>query len=281
MEEIVYFNGSFIPFKEAKIPVLDYGFLFGYGLFETMRAYNGTVFQLDSHLSRLEDSAKRLGIPIGIPALKNAVTDTIRINDLKQARVRLTVSPGEGSPAPDPRTCTKPTILVVATKYTPYTPAIYEKGFRAIISSIRRNSQSPVPGMKTANYLESLLSRQEAIAAGVDDTLLLNEKGLLAEASSSNVFIVSNNSVVTPRVGSGILPGITRKIVLELGFELGISSMESDIRLADLLAAGEAFLTNSMIEIMPLVEVNGQPIGPGKPGAITRQLMSAYKHKVN
>lgn len=278
--EIVYLNGALIPRSEAKISVMDYGFLFGYGLFETMRAYNGVVFRLDSHLARLAKSAERLEIRIDTTSLKNAVMAPIQANKLKEARVRLTVSVGEGSLVPDVRTCINPTILVMAAKYTPYPPEIYERGFSVIISSIHRNSQSPVSRMKTANYLESLLSRQEARTQGVDDALLLNEKGQLAEATTSNLFLVSRNILKTPRLESGILPGVTRGVILELASRLGIEALEADIQLEELMAAGEAFLTNSIIEVMPVTAISGKAIGSGRPGAITRQLMTAYKDLV-
>lgn len=280
MEEIIYFNGALVPRREATIPVMDYGFLFGYGLFETMRAYGGMVFRLNSHLDRLVKSAEVLGIAVEVPTLKRAVEDTIRANGLREARVRVTVSIGEGSLVPDPRTCTKPTVLVIAGGYVPYAEEVYQKGFRVIVSSIHRNSQSPVPGMKTANYLESLLSRKEARNAGVDDALLLNERGLLAEASTSNVFLVSKRILKTPRTENGILPGITRGVILELASQLNIKAVEVDVTLEELLAADEVFLTNSLMEVMPVTAMSGKVVGPGRPGAITRKLMTAYKDLV-
>lgn len=280
MEEIVYLNGALTPRNEAKIPVMDYGFLYGYGLFETMRAYGGTVFRLDSHLTRLARSAAVLGIPVETAVLRNAVMDTLKANGLQDARVRLTVSIGEGSPVPDPRTCKSPTILVVAAKYAPYPPEIYEKGFRVMVSSIHRSSQSPVPGMKTANYLECLLARQEARNAAADDAILSNEKGQLAEASTSNVFLVGHNTLKTPGIESGILPGITRGVILELSPRLGIKTLEAVIGMNELMNADEVFLSNSLIEVMPVTAISGKTIGPGKPGATTRRLMNAYKDLV-
>ncbi|MDD4874466.1 MAG: aminotransferase class IV [Dehalococcoidales bacterium] len=280
MEEIVYLNGAMIPRNEAKIPAMDYSFLFGYGLFETMRAYNGVVFRLDSHIARLAKSALGLGIAVDTNLLKNAVTDTIKMNELIDARVRLTVSVGEGSPVPDLRTCQRPIVLVVATKYCLYPQEIYERGFSMIISTIRRNSQSPVSGMKTTNYMESLLARQEAKNAGVDDALFLNEKGHIAENSASNIFLISENAIMTPRRESGILPGITRDVILEMTPQLSITIFEADIRPEEIVEAEEAFLTNSILEIMPITNLGGKAIGDGIPGPITRQLMTAYKKLV-
>jgi len=280
MEEIVYLNGAMVPRSQAKIPAMDYGFLYGYGLFETMRAYSGTVFRLDSHIARLAKSADRLGIAVDTAILKKAVTDTLKANGLREARVRLTVSIGEGSLVPDLHSCTAPGVLVVAAKYTPYADEVYQRGFRVIVSSIHRNSQSPVPAMKTANYMESLLARQEAKAAGVDDALFLNEKGQLAEVSTSNIFLVSKNVLKTPRQESGILPGITRGVILELAPQMGIMALESDILLEEIVGADEAFLTNSILEIMPVTNLNGKAIRDGRPGPITCRLMSAYKDLV-
>ncbi len=280
MSEIVYLNGSLIPRSQASISALDYGFLYGYGLFETMRAYGGRVFRLDSHLRRLARSAEILGLPIGTLDLKDAVMDTIQANQLSEARVRITISIGEGGMVPDPSTCNKPIVLILAGHYQPYPEQVYQKGFRAVVSSIRRNSGSPLSRLKSANYLESILARQEARAAGVDEALCLNEKGLLAEASMSNIFLVTDGILRTPGQESGILPGITRETILELASPLGINTLEHDIRLDELSQAQEAFVTNSLIEVMPLTEIDGKPIGSGRPGSVTKRLMVAYRKMV-
>ena len=276
MNEIVYLNGSLLPRSQAKISVLDYGFLYGFGLFETMRAYGGQVFCLDSHLNRLVRSAKVLELPIEALDLKGAVMDTIQANKLSDARIRLTVSIGEGSMVPAPGTCKRPTVLIMAEDYHPYLEQIYQKGFRAIVSSIRRNSGSPLSRLKSVNYLENMLAKQEARAAGVDEAICLNEKGLLAEASMSNIFLVDDGVLRTPGEESGILPGVTRGVVLEMASRLGISTLENDVRLEEIAGAQEAFLTNSLIEIMPLTEIEGRHVGSGRPGPVTRRLMANY-----
>ncbi|MBA7504352.1 Branched-chain-amino-acid aminotransferase [subsurface metagenome] len=280
MSEIVYLNGSLIPRSQARISALDYGFLYGFGLFETMRAYGGQVFRLDSHLNRLARSAEILGLPIEALDLKGAVMDTIHANKLSEARVRITISIGEGGMVPDPSTCTQPTVLILAGHHKPYPKQVYEKGFRAVVSSIRRNSQSPLSRLKSANYLENMLAKQEARAAGVDEAICLNEKGLLAEASMSNIFLVNDGILRTPGEESGILPGITREVVLELASQLGINTFEQDIRLDELFQTQEAFLTNSLMEIMPLTEIDGKPVGSGEPESVTRRLMANYKKLV-
>ena len=280
MSEIVYLNGSLIPRSQASISALDYGFLYGFGLFETMRAYGGQVFRLDRHLSRLSRSAEALGLPGGIIDLSDAVMDTIQANRLSDARIRISVSTGEGGIVPDPRTCSKPTVLILAEHYWPYPEPVYHRGFRAIVSSIRRNSCSPLSRLKSFNYLENLLARQEAREAGVDEALCCNEKGLLTEASMSNIFLVSDGVLQTPREENGILPGITREAVLELASRLNISAFERDIRLEEVFQAQETFLTNSLMEIMPLTEVSGKPVGSGRPGPISRKLVIEYRKLV-
>jgi branched-chain amino acid aminotransferase len=281
MDEIVYLNGRLIPRSEAMVSIMDYGFLYGYGLFETMRAYSGHVFRLDSHLKRLASSAECLKIFIDTSVLRSSVIETILANRLKEARVRLTVSIGEGSPVPDLHSCHQPTIGIFATAYIQPKPEIYDQGYRIIVSSTWRNSRSFLPQMKTANYLESLLAREEALSNGADDALLLNEKDYVTETSTSNIFIYANNTLKTPRLGNGLLPGITRSVVLELAVQHGIEILETDIHLEELLDADEVFLTNSIMEIMPVTAVNGKMIAAGKPGLITRNLTNFYKDIVN
>jgi len=246
MNETVYFNGSLIPRSQARIPALDYGFLYGFGIFETMRAYGGRVFRLDSHLSRLSHAADILGIPVRAMELKGAVMDTLQANKLDDARIRITVSGGEGEVIPNPDTCQKPTVLITATPYHPYPEVVYQRGFRAI----------------------------------TDEALCLNEKGLLAEASMSNIFVVTNGTLRTPGEESGILAGITRGTVLKLASQMDIDTIEHDIKTNELFQAEEAFLTNSLMEIMPLTEIKGKPIGSGRPGAITKRLTAAYREMV-
>jgi branched-chain amino acid aminotransferase len=280
VSELVYLNGSLVPFNQAVISPLDYGYLYGMALFETMRSYKGRVFRLDQHLQRLALSAEELGIKVDIKELHDAVKSTIQANKLDDARVRLTVSAGEGEMTPDTSTCIKPTVLVIARQYHPYPDGVYERGFRGILSSFRRNSQSLLSRIKSANYLESLFARQEARKAGADEVVCLNERGLVAEASMSNIFLVCGGVLKAPGLDSGILPGITRGTVLELAAQQGIPTSEGDIMLAELFNAEEAFLTGSLIEVMPLTVIDNKTIGTGKPGDITGKLMTAYRKLV-
>lgn len=280
MSEVVYLNGSLIPRDQARISPLDYGFLYGFGLFETMRAYNGRIFRIESHLDRLEYAAGILGLQIDISELKGAVQDTLVANQLQDARVRITVSAGEGEMVPDPATCTNSTVMITAGNYHPYPEQVYNRGFTTSISSIRRNSGSPLAGLKSTNYMDSLLARREARSSGFDEAILLNEKGLLAEASMSNIFIVSGGVLLTPGKESGILPGITRDLVLTLASQSGIDTVEQDIELDELVHAEEVFITSSIIEVMPVTGVDMKLVGNGKPGPVTRKMMEAYRSLV-
>ena len=287
MEEIVYLNGSLIPRSQARVSVFDHGFLYGYGLFETMRAYHGTIFLLERHLKRLLNSAAVIGLSPELAEidLGKACTDTLMANGLQDARLRLTVSRGEVDSFSGSGTSVAPTVLVTARNYQALPAQIYNRGFRVGASSFRRYSQSPLSRLKSANYLLNVLARKEAEAAGLDESLLLNERGFITEGSISNVFFVAHSGLVTPPVESGILPGITREVVMELADALGIDVTEGEVRLEDLGQFDEAFLTNSVMEIMPLVEVRDNAgevitIGSGRPGKITRRLMAAYRERV-
>jgi branched-chain amino acid aminotransferase len=280
MEEIVYLNGVFLPANKAAISISDYGFLYGCGIFETMRAYNGKVFRLDAHLERLKKSADRLEIPVQPDRLKEQVDDTLRINRLAEARVRVHLTSGEGTAAPDFRSCRNPTLLIRTVPYTPFSAGVYDMGFRVMISTFHRCSRSVLPYLKTSNYLENLLVRKEAADSGYDDAVLLNEKGNIAEASTSNLFIVRGDVLKTPELQSGILPGITRTVVLELAAGSGLKALETDIAPVELLSAEEVFLTNSVMELMPVTKVGDKTIGSGCLGAVTRKLIAAYRSQV-
>lgn len=245
-----------------------------------MRAYSGQVFRIDDHLERLARGADYLGIALGDTDLKGAAAATLQANGLEDARIRITVSAGAGNMTPDPDTCRQPVVLVTASPYTPYPETVYSKGFRAIISSCRRSSISPLSRLKSASYLENLLVRREARAADADEAILLNEKGLVAEAGMSNIFIVDNGGLETPGTDSGILPGITRGVVMQLAIAAGITVSEREITPYALRRVQEAFLTNSLLEIMPLTKVGDSPVGDGRPGPVTRSLRSAYRRLV-
>ncbi len=280
MDRLVYLNGRLVPAREAALSVMDYGFLYGYGLFETLRAYGGRPFRLQAHLDRLSAGVRELGIPVSVDGLASAVQETLQANELIEARVRISLSIGPGPMTPDASACHAPTVLVVTEPYSPPPESAYRRGFRATVSRWRRDSQSPLSRLKTANFLPGLLARREAKASGYDEALLLNEHGLLAEGSVCNVFLVKDGTLITPGVDSGVLPGITRQAVLELARSCGVPCEERDVPPDGLLAADEAFLTSSLIELMPLTQVDGEPIGSGAPGEVTRRITAAYRKLV-
>jgi branched-chain amino acid aminotransferase len=282
MEPVVYLNGSLIPLSQARISPMDYGFLHGYGLFETMRAYNGHVFRIKKHLARLERSARALNIDLDGPAkLESAIYDALRANHLLNARIRISVSPGEEELASGVPAKGEPTVFITAIGYDPPSEQVYRRGFTAMVSRVHRSPRSPASGLKSLSALDILLARQEAASYGVDHAILLNDDDLVAEGSSSNVFHVNDRTLFTPAEHSGILQGVTRDVVLkELAPSLGLATNEVDVALSDLLEAEEAFLTNSMIEIMPLTVVADRSIGTGRPGPLTRRFMKAYKELV-
>ena len=285
MREVVYLNGSLMPPSQARVSVFDHGFLYGYGLFETMRAYNGRVLLLERHLNRLLEAALLLGLAgLNAAELGKACTTTLKANGLKSARLRLTVSRGEAGSLTG--TCHKPTILVTASGYSPLPAGKYDRGFRAGLASFGRCSQSPIVSLKSTSYLANVMARIEAEAAGLDECLLLNEQDYITEGSTSNIFFVTAaGTLITPSLDCGLLAGITRQVVMEMAGSLGIKAVEAEVRLKDLEQSSEAFLTNSLMEIMPLVGVRDNSgkvitIGSGRPGPVTRRLMSAYREMV-
>ena len=282
MQEIIYLNGDLVPRSKAKLSPFDHGFLYGYGLFETMRSYNGTIFRIGRHLERLQKSAKIMSLATKLASfdLEKACYDLLKANNLTDARIRLTISAGAGDITPNPQTCDQPTVFIVARNITPLPPEIYQHGYKAIISSYRRNSQSPLSQIKSTCCLENVLALQEARATGADEALLLNEKGMLAEGSTCNIFLLKDKTLITPTIQSGALPGITREVVLELAKSLRIKAVEREVHHRELAEAEEAFRTSSVLEIMPLTYLGEKPIGTGNAGPITQQLVSTYRELV-
>jgi branched-chain amino acid aminotransferase group I len=287
MENIVYLNGSLLPFVEAKISVSDHGFLYGYGLFQTMRAYHGKLFLLDRHLKRLYEAAEVIGMRPKLDGidLEQACIETLAANKHKEARVRLTVTNGEGLAIPWTDRGGAPNVVVTVVPYTPLPRETYTHGFRVGIASVRRMKQSVVSSMKSINYLLNVIARMEATAKGLDETILLNDDGYIAEGGGSNIFFVRESKLVTPSLDSGIIPGVTREVVIELAAALGIAATEGTVGLGVINKADEAFMTNAIIEVMPVVSVQDESgsvitIGGGKPGKVTQRLMAAYREKV-
>ena len=284
MSQCVYLNDKLVTVEEAKISVLDHGFLYGNGLFETMRAYNNyRIFRLRQHLDRLFRSVEaiRLNIGYSAEAIEKAIIGTLAANGLADAGyVRLTISQGTGAPGPDPTTCEKPTLLIVVKPFVPYPEVLYRNGASAIVSNIRRNTQSPIPRLKSLNYLENILARFQSRDVGAQESIFLDTDGYVAEGSMSNIFFVKSGELYTPSTKCPILPGITRAVVLEIASKIGITIREGQWTLEQLLTADEAFLTNSLMELMPLVQIDSAYINDGKPGEMTKKLMALYKCQV-
>ena len=287
MKEMVYLNGSLVPCSRARISISDHGFLYGYGLFQTMRAYNGKMFLLDRHIKRLHEAAKVIGLGEKVAGLdlEKACVDTLKANELKDARVRLTVTNGELNALPWTDPGGKPTVVVTAQPYTPFSEEKYSQGFKVGIASVRRARQSVVSSMKSINYLLNVMARMEVAKRGLDEALLLNDDGYIAEGGGSNVFFVRSSRLVTPSPNSGIIPGVTREVVMELAEGLGIDFTEGTVGMAIIKQCDEAFMTNALIEVMPLVAVRDEAgreitIGKGELGTVTRRLMAAYKERV-
>lgn len=282
MEKLVYLNGSLVPENEAKVSISDRGFLYGDGLFETMRAYAGKIFRLEKHLQRLFCSARMISLSIseGEKEMKEAVYRTLKANNLKEAYLRLTISRGEGGRGPDITDNLRANMVIVAKPLPIYPPQWYEEGIKAVVVRIRRDEISPLSRIKSLNYLPNILARLEAKDKEADEGIMLNSQGHLAEGTVSNLFLVSHGKIITPSVESGILPGITRATILELAPQQGLEISEREIKLTELREAEEAFLTNSLREVVPLTRVDGHPIGEGKPGKITKTLAEAYSRLV-
>jgi branched-chain amino acid aminotransferase len=280
-EYSVYVNGKFYPKSEAKVSVYDHGLLYGDGVFEGIREYEGVVFQLAEHVCRLYRSAKtiKLGIPITMDEMTKAVVETLRVNKLRDAYIRLIVTRGVGDMGVDPKKCTNSTIIVIAEPIeATYGKESREKGIRVGFVSTRRDVvDSTTHEVKSLNYLNSILAKIDANEAGWDDGIMLDHRGYVSETPTANVFMILGvDIIVTPPVTAGILDGITRRRVMKLGRDLGFSVLEKDITPFELMNADEVFLTGTKAELVPVVSVSGRVIGEGRVGNITRRLLDEF-----
>ena len=281
---LVYIDGEFLPQEEAKISVFDHGLLYGDGVFEGIRSYQGRVFKLDEHLQRLYDSAKAimLEIPISIEDMEEAVLETLRRNQLHDAYIRLVVTRGVGDLGLDPDKCPVPTIFIIADKITLYPPNFYEDGLEIITVSVRRNYAEAIsPRIKSLNYLNNILAKIEGKQAGVEEVLMLNAEGYVVECSGDNIFFLKNNVIVTPPTHLGILEGVTRNTVIDLARELGITVEEKVFTRHDLYTAKECFLTGTAAEVIPVVKIDQRIVGNGHPGTVTQKLIEEFHHVTN
>ncbi len=280
-EPLVYIDGEYYPKGSAKISVYDHGLLYGDGVFEGIRAYNGIVFHLREHIERLLEGLRitRINISLSKEDLMNAVVETLRRNNFMDAYIRLIITRGRGNLGLDPRSSPKSSIIIMTEPVGPaHGREAREKGITAIISSYRRDMvDGTTHELKSLNYIQSVLAKFQAIDAGTDEVVMLDHRGMVSEFHGSNLFQVKDGIVHTPTSSSGILHGITRSRILKLAEELGYDVDERDITPYELLNADEIFLTGTMAEVVPVVRIQGVPIGDGKPGPVTKEIIKGFQ----
>jgi len=276
-KSIFFINGQFVDENEAVISVFDHGFLYGDGIFEAFRAYNGKIFQFDEHMNRLYDSARIIDLEIPLPKaeFKKIVIEAVKKSGYKDCYVRPQVTRGVGALGHDPSTCKKPTVIVYVTP----TPVMKKsRSIRTVVSPYRRPPAFVLPPeSKTTHYLNNILAKMEAKKKGADDAILLDVRGFVSEGCAWNIFLVKNGCVSTPSITSSILKGITRDAVIHLLGELAIQVQERDISLSELFTADEAFGTGTASEITPIIEINGRTVGDGAPGPVTINVEERFK----
>jgi branched-chain amino acid aminotransferase len=275
----VWMNGRFIDDRNAKVPIYDRGFLYGDSVFETMRSYGGRVFKLEDHLSRMFAAFKVIGMPAPYskPFIARAVNGLLERNRLKDAYVRVQVTRGEGRFGITYKDDFRPNVVIVAKHFEGYPPSTHSKGLSARVVTLRLNELSPVSRIKSGNFLPYVMARFEAKKSGADEAILLNTKGDVAEAATSNVFLVKRGSLVTPHPDSGILPGITRGAVIGLARRLGLKVAERRVARRELHSADEIFLTNSLAELIPVASIDRKKVSSGLPGPVTKLLHLQYR----
>ena len=279
----IYIDGRFYPKSEAKISVYDHGFLYGDGVFEGIRAYNGVVFKLKEHVDRLYRSAHAmtLKIPLTKEEMIQAVVETLRKNKMKDSYIRLVVSRGVGDLGLDPRKCPKPTVIIITDSISIRAGNAKETGITTMFSWVRRNPvDATTHEIKSLNYLNSIMAKIEANACGVDEALCLEESGCIAEGVGENVFIVKNGELLTPPSSTGALAGITAEIVTQIAAKLGIKLTATNLTPFMMFTADEAFFTGTAMEVVPIREVNKRIIGTGKPGPVTKKLMAEFQKAI-
>jgi len=276
----IYLNGKLVDASEARVSVYDHGLLYGDGVFEGIRSYNGLVFKLKEHVDRLYESAHTLllKIPLSKPEISKAVVATLKANKLTNAYIRLVVTRGVGDLGLDPQKCNQPTVFIITDKIVLYPQRIYKEGMEIITVPTPRNLPEALnPQIKSLNYLNNILAKIEAINGGVEEALMLSPQGYVAECTGDNIFIVKKGALITPPPYAGILKGITRACVMELAKSARIPAREEMLTRHDLFNADECFLTGTAAEIAPIVRIDGRRIGEGRPGKITLKLMRDFR----
>lgn len=274
---MIYIDGEYYPKSDAKISVYDHGFLYGDGVFEGIRVYDGYVFKLEEHINRLYNSAKSIAlkIPLNKAEFREAILETVRRNKYSDAYVRAVVSRGHGDLGLNPVKCPKASVVIIADYIAPLYEGI---NATAIVAATRRNNPDALnPQIKSLNYLNNIIAKMEANRAGVNEAIMLNQQGIVCEGTSDNLFIVRNGILITPPLSDGALDGITRATVIDLAKKLKIQVKEQSMTIHEVMSADEAFLTGTAAEIGALVEVNGQKIGEGKAGPVGKKLATEFK----
>ena len=280
---MIYLNNKLVRKSKAVVSVFDHGFLYGDGVYETLRAYKGVVFKIDEHMERLFRSASMIGlkIPETHDEIKMAIYKTIRTNRHNEAYIRISISRGSGPIGLDPKLCPKPTIVIVSNAFREYPRQYYQKGVKVAIVDVRRNFKDALnPKIKSLNFLNNILAKIEAKNRGAYEAIMLNYRGYVAEGAITNILFIKNNVLCTPEIDVGILDGITRRIILDITKELKIKTKEGRFTREDIYNAKEVFISNTTMELMPVTEVDNIKIGT-KIGKITKMLHSAYKRKVS
>ena len=280
----IYLNGEFVKKSEAKISVFDHGFLYGDGVFEGIRAYNGCVYKLEEHLERLEYSAKAMLIKLSESRsqLSEAVCESCRVNGLRDGYIRMIVTRGVGSLGLSPRSCANPSIIIIADKIQLYPEEFYTRGLRIITVPTRRLGPAMLPPMiKSLNYVNNILAKIEAHHSGYEEAIMLDDAGYIAECTGDNLFIIHKGIMYTPPTSTGALKGITRGAAIEIAEELGIEVQEKNLTRYDVWIADECYLTGTAAEVIPVVEVDGRVIGDGTPGSITGRILDMFRQKVS
>ena len=275
----IFIDGKYCDEKNAKISVFDHGLLYGDGVFEGIRAYNGRVFKLKEHIDRLFYSAKAilLAIPMSHEQVCKAVVETCRRNGIRNGYIRLVVTRGVGGLGLNPNRCKTPSIIIIADKIQLYPPSMYQRGLDIITVPTVRNLHSALnPAIKSLNYLNNILAKIEANNGGCEEAIMLNAEGFVSECTGDNIFIVKGNQLMTPPLSAGALYGITRGVVMDLAREIGLSVSEPNLTRYDMFNADECFLTGTGAELIPVVKIDGRIIGNGKPGATTKDLVNRY-----
>ena len=281
-DRLIYIDGQFYSKADAKVSVFDHTLLYGDGVFEGIRAYEGCIFRLQQHLERLYSSAKfiMLSIPMSLEEMAEATAETLRRNKIRDAYIRLIVTRGVGALGLAPWSCAKPSVIIIADNIALYPKKDYEEGLAVVtVPTMRNRNESLNPRVKSCNYLNNILAKIEANNAGCSEALMLDQNGFVVECTGDNLFIVKRGVLKTPPVYLGALEGITRNCVIEVACEKGYTVLEEPFTRFDVFDADEMFLTGTAAEAIPVVEVDRRPIGTGKPGPITKKLIAAFRER--